>query len=241
MSAPDSRVSEAIDAYLHATLLLETIIPGSAVDTIDGARHIHYGRPIGGVWHEIVLRDAELAAGLTIVANHPEVAPAYLAIFTSLGNDPPDGDEAALSHVVRNTLMAFQLPDVAPFSDPSLRRVTDIEELRRLARIRDDAVLTVEHYTDEIGCYVLEIDDDPVSSALLIPSPHETAVIEHVLTLPAYRRRGYGRWLLRALHAEAARLGLRQAVLGSNAAGLPLYTALGYEPLCYVDICLTGQ
>jgi GNAT superfamily N-acetyltransferase len=239
MSAHESRISETVDAYLHASILLDRIIPGCVVETIDGMQHIHYGRPKNGVEHEIVARDGGVAAALAVVAHHPEFSPAYIATFTPVGHDAPD--VAGLSHVARNTLMAFRLPDVVPFSDPSLRRVTDVEELRRLARIRDDDVLAVEHVTDEVGCYVLEIDDDPVSSALLIPSPHETAVIEHVLTLPAYRRRGYGRWLLRALHAEAARLGLRQSVLGSNAAGLPLYTALGYEPLCYVDIYLAGQ
>ena len=236
MTAQDTRLPEAIDAYLHASILLERIIPGSVVETIDGAWHLHYGRPKQGIEHEIVVRNGGLPEGLAIAAHHLEFSPAYIAVFTPLDHDPLDGTEAGLRHVVRNTLMALQLPDVAPFGDPSLRRMTEPEELRRLARIRDDTVLDVEHFTDDVRCYVLEIDDDPVSSALLIPSPHGTAMIEHVLTLPAYRRRGYGRWLLRALHGEAARLGLRQAVLGSNAAGLPLYTALGYESLCYLDI-----
>jgi GNAT superfamily N-acetyltransferase len=240
MSETDSSRSEAIDAYLSASNLLESIVPGSLVETIDGAEHIRYGRPKAGAEHELIVRDGGLAEALAIVARHPEITPAFLTTFTPLGYDVPNAGEAGPAHVVRNTLMTFRLPDVAPFGDSSLRRLTDPEELRKLARIRDDAVLDVEHFTDAIGCYVLEVDDDPVSSALLIPSAHETAVIEHVLTLPVYRRRGYGRWLLRALHAEAARMGLRQAVLGSNAAGLSLYTALGYEPLCHVDVYIVG-
>ena len=108
--------------------------------------------------------------------------------------------------------MALRLPDVVPFADPSVKRLTDPNDLRNLALVRGDNVLDVEHFTDAIHCYVLDLDGEPVSSALLIPSLHDTAVIEHVLTLPAYRRRGYGRWLLRALHAEAARMGMRQVV-----------------------------
>ncbi len=188
----------------------------------------------------MIIRDGGLSSALAIVAHHPEFTPAYLAMFTPLGHDAPNRGDDGPAHVVRNTLMAFQLPDVAPFSDPTLRRLTDVDEMRVLARVRDDRVLDVEHFTDAIGCYVLDIDGDPVSSALLIPSLHDTAVIEHVQTLAAYRRRGYGRWLLRALHAEAARMGMRQTVLGSNAAGLPLYTALGYESLCYQDVYLVG-
>ncbi len=87
----------------------------------------------------------------------------------------------------------------------------------------------------------VEVDGETVSSALLIPSTHDIAVVEHVHTLPAYRRRGYGRWLMRALHAEAVRLGQHQIVLGSNDAGRPLYTALGYVPLCSQDVYLVGQ
>lgn len=241
MSAGDARLTEAIDAYLHASILLERIIPGCVVETIDGAQHIHYGRPKLGVEHEVVVRDSGLAAGAAVIAHHQEFTPAYVSIFTPHGEVAPDGSALNLTHVVRNTLMVFQLPDVAPFGDPSLRRLTDPAELHRLTLIRGDDVLAVEHFTDETACYALEIEDEPVSSALMIPAPHGTAVIEHVLTLASYRRRGYGRWLLRALHGEAARMGMRQTVLGSNTAGLPLYTALGYEPLCYQDVYVFGR
>jgi GNAT superfamily N-acetyltransferase len=233
---------DAIDAYLDASILLEQIVPGCIVDDLDGLRHIHYGRPRGGIHHEMIARDADPASVLSIIERHPEITPAYLSTFTPLENDwQADYDDAGLTRVGRNTLMAYHLPDVAPFADPTLKRLTGADELKTLALVRGDDALDVEHVTDAIGVYALDIDGDPVSSALMIPSRHDIAVIEHVHTLAAYRRRGYGRWLLRALHAEATRMGMQQIVLGSNAAGRPLYDSLGYAPLCYQDVYLVGR
>jgi GNAT superfamily N-acetyltransferase len=241
MSHQDTTLRDAIDAYLHASLLLETIVPGCVVDDIDGLRHICFGRPKAGVHHEIIAGDRSLADVVSIVGRHPGIAPVFVSTFAPLRTDRPDtGHETSVSHVVRNTLMTFELPDVAPFADPTLRRLTAIDELRSLARIRGDKVLDVDFFTDAICCFILDIDGDPVSSALLIPSTHGAGVVEHVYTLASYRRRGYGRWLLRALHAEAIRMGLRRIVLGSNDAGLPLYQALGYQALCYQDVFLVG-
>jgi GNAT superfamily N-acetyltransferase len=230
-----------IDAYLHASILLDRIVPGSVVDDIDGLRHIRYGRPKLGVQHEIIAAGVEPDRVLAVLAAHRDLGPAYLATITPLDvGGESVYERSGFSRVVRNTLMALRLPDVVPFADPSVKRLTGLNDLRTLALVRGDNVLDVEHFTDAIHCYVLDLDGEPVSSALLIPSLHDTAVIEHVLTLPAYRRRGYGRWLLRALHAEAARMGMRQVVLGSNQVGRPLYDALGYTAICHLDVYLVG-
>lgn len=241
MNASDASLRGATEAFLHASILLEQLVPGCVVDDLDGLRHIRYGRPKVGVQHEIVAADSDPTQVLAIVAQHPGITPAYLSTFTSMATDGSSPyDDAGLPRAVRNTLMSCQLPDVAPFADPTLKRLTDATELQTLALIRGDNVLDVDYFTDAIGCYALVIDDEPVSSALLVPSLHDTAVIEHVHTLAAFRRRGYGRWLLRALHAEAVRLGLQQIVLGSNSAGRPLYDALGYHALCFHDVHMAG-
>lgn len=230
-----------IAAYLHASILLEQIIPGAVVDEIDGLRHIRYGRPKAGVQHELIAVGLDPDRVLSIISKHHDIAPAYLATITPLDvGGQSVYERSGYSRVVRNTLMALRLPDVVPFADPTVKRLTEPDDLRNLALVRGDNVLDVDHFTDAIHCYVLDLDGDLVSSALLIPSLYDTAVIEHVQTLPAYRRRGYGRWLLRALHAEAARLGMRQVVLGSNEAGRPLYDALGYTAICHVDVYLVG-
>jgi GNAT superfamily N-acetyltransferase len=230
-----------IDAYLHASILLDRIVPGAAVDEIDGLRHIRYGRPKVGVQHEIIAVGVERDRVLSVISARHDITPAYLATITPLDvGGQSVYERSGFTRVVRNTLMALRLPDVVPFADPSVKRLADPEALRNLALVRGDNVLDVDHFTDDIHCYVLDLDGEPVSSALLIPSLHDTAVIEHVQTLPAYRRRGYGRWLLRALHAEAARMGMRQVVLGSNQAGRPLYDALGYTAICHIDVYLVG-
>ncbi|HEX5165430.1 MAG TPA: GNAT family N-acetyltransferase [Thermomicrobiales bacterium] len=241
MNTEDFQLPEARDAFLAASILLERIVPGCVVDDLDGLLHIHYGRPKVGIEHEIVADDNDPVRTLAVAAAHPEATPAYLTTFAPLEHALTTAyEDAGLPRVVRNTLMACRLPDVTPFADPSLRRLSDPDDLRSLALVRGDSVLDVEYFTDEIGCYALDIDGELVSSALLIPSAHGFGVIEHVHTLAAYRRRGYGRWLLRALHAEAARMGIHQVVLGSNVAGRPLYTALGYVPLAHQDVYVVG-
>lgn len=242
MNALDAGLRDAIDAFLHASVLVEQFIRGCVVDDLDGLQHIRYGRPKVGVSHEIIAGDANPANVLAVIARHPDITPVYLSTFTPLDDDQqPVYAAAGVPRVVRNTLMAYRLPDVMPFADPTLRRLTDPEELRTVAHARGDGAFAVDHLTDAVGCYVLDIDGEPVSSALLIPSTHDTAVIEHVHTLAAFRRRGFGRWLLRALHAEAARMDMRQVVLGSNDAGQPLYASLGYEPLCFQDVYVVGR
>jgi GNAT superfamily N-acetyltransferase len=238
----DATQQTAIDAYLYASILLEEIIPGCVVDDLDGVRHIRYGRPKAGVNHEVIAAGIEPDRVFATIASNPAIAPTYVVTIAPLeGGGESVYERSGFTRVVRNTLMALRLPDVVPFADPTVKRLTDPDELRRLALVRDDNVLDVEHFTDAISCYVLDLDGEPVSSALLVPSLHEMAVIEHVQTLPAYRRRGYGRWLLRAIHAEAARLGMRHVLLGSNEAGRPLYDALGYTPICHIDVYLGGE
>ena len=242
MIEAESSPQTTIDAYLHASILLEQIIPGCVVDEIDGVRHIRYGRPKAGVMDEIIAAGVEPDRVLAVISNNPAIAPAYLLTITPLDvGGQSVYERSGYSRVARDTLMALSLPDVVPFADSTVRRVTDPDALRNLALVRDGDVLDVDHFTDDIHCYILDLDGEAVSSALLIPSLHDTVVIEHVQTLPAYRRRGYGRWLLRALHAEAARMGMRQIVLGANEAGRPLYDALGYTAICHVDVYLVEQ
>ena len=59
-----------IDAYLHASILLDRIVPGSVVDDIDSLRHIRYGRPKRGVQHEIIAAGVEPDRVLAVLAAH---------------------------------------------------------------------------------------------------------------------------------------------------------------------------
>ncbi len=230
-----------IDAFLHATTMLEQLIDDCQVQALDGLKHIEYGRPKVGVRHEIVVGNQDPAYVLAVTAAHAEVLPAYLSTFAPLGNDEPTGYEHnGVPRVVRNTLMTLQLTGDGQPAERQLTRLTDASELRELSISRGDSMLDVDYFTDDILCLVLDVEGEPISSALLIPSIDRFAVIEHVHTLTAHWRRGYGRRLLKALHDEAIYLDAERIVLGSNDAGRLLYDSLGYQPICHQDVYVPG-
>lgn len=242
MSVHDLALPDAIAAFLDASILLEQIVPGSVVSDLEGLRHIHYGRPRAGVNEEVIADDRDPLEILAVLSRHSEITPLYLSSFPPLTSEQQTVYMAAgYLRFVRNTLMTCRLSQDESQPDANLKRLTDPADLRRLAQIRGDNVLDVDHFTDAVRCYVLDLDGEPVSSALLVPSTHDTALVEYVHTHEAYRRRGYGRWLMRAMHVEAAGLGLGWAVLGANDAGRPLYIALGYVERCYHDIYVVGS
>ncbi len=65
-------------------------------------------------------------------------------------------------------------------------------------------------------------------AALLDPA-QDAARIRAMYTAPAYARQGVGRRVLSLCENAAAAEGFRQAELAATAAGVPLYTACGYE------------
>jgi ribosomal protein S18 acetylase RimI-like enzyme len=65
------------------------------------------------------------------------------------------------------------------------------------------------------------------------PERPETAHIYSLYVHQAYRRRGFGRALMRAIEAELARRGVPRVALnvfGHNKEAIALYEGLGYEP-----------
>jgi GNAT superfamily N-acetyltransferase len=58
---------------------------------------------------------------------------------------------------------------------------------------------------------------------------HEYAVVDQVVTEPAYRRRGLGSLVMRALSDAAVEQGARTGVLVATDAGRALYSRLGWE------------
>jgi GNAT superfamily N-acetyltransferase len=59
------------------------------------------------------------------------------------------------------------------------------------------------------------------------------AAIHNVTTVPALRRQGIGKAIVRALHEQALADGYGATVLASSSMGLPLYEALGYRKVGY--------
>jgi len=236
----ENRVVAATAAYTAAYLEIERTFPIASVGEVDGLPYIRYHRTKGGVAHEVIAGHTAPETALGILGRHPELADAFLSIFTT----SEDGAEqplnaASYERVVHNFVMRCDVSaEHGGRADASVVRFTKTDQIEQLAALREDDNLRPEYLTNPaVRCYALVIEDIPAASALLISSPgHDIAMIEHVHTLETYRRRGYGRWLMRALHCEAANLGAQAVVLGSNPSGRPLYESLGYEFLCYEDV-----
>lgn len=232
-------LAHATQAYTEAYLRLEGSIPGFSLAEVDGLRLVHFGRPKAGADHEVIAGTTAPETVLDIVARHPDVADAFISTFTtSEERDEERYREAGYMRVVRNFLMRCHVSmSRTARADDTVVRLATTAQIEQLADLRDDGQILPEYLADPaLRCYALVIDDTPSASAMLVADGGDTAVVEYVNTLERYRRRGYGRWLMRMLHREAAQLGAQSVVLSSNATGRPLYEALGYEFLCYEDV-----
>lgn len=242
MSATDERfaqVAAATAAYTAAYLVVEGTLPTASVGEVEGLPYIRYDRPKGGVAHEVIAGYAAPETVLAIVGRHPELTDAFVSMFTTPENAAePAMNAAGYERAVHNFVMRCDVrAEHGARADATVVRFTTPEQIEQLAALREDDQLRPEYLNNPaVRCYALVIDDIPAASALLISPGHDIAMIEYVHTLETYRRRGYGRWLMRALHREAANLGAQAVVLGSNDSGRPLYEALGYELLCYEDV-----
>lgn len=222
--------------YTAAYLRLEAVVPGFTIEQVGDLKHITYGRPKAGVWHELEVGDTEPVDVLAALAAHPEWRDAFIAFHTSADSPSVEYLQAGYAHIARNYMMRLDVSTAGGRPDDQIVRLTTEAEVDRLAVLREDGRVLPEYLNDtQIGCYALVVDDVPVASAIVI-SDGDTAVIEYVHTLARYRRLGYGRWLMRGLHRLAANNGARWTVLASNNQGRPLYTSLGYQLLCYIEI-----
>ena len=67
------------------------------------------------------------------------------------------------------------------------------------------------------------------------------AYITDVMTMPAYRKQGFGEAIMRQLHADARAAGLTRSVLTSTAMARSLYERLGYRAIGHITIHATPE
>jgi GNAT superfamily N-acetyltransferase len=134
------------------------------------------------------------------------------------------------------------LPPSRPLPEVTIRPVSDNETRASFSHITSMAFeipLSVCRavYADERawkGTYagwVAYSGRVPVSTAALVVCGGAIGVYS-VATLPVFQRRGYAEALMRTAVARAsAETGIERTVLQSTAVGMPLYRALGYQPV----------
>ena len=144
-----------------------------------------------------------------------------------------------------------RLDDVAPLWMALHRHHVTIDPRRLTPRPDSDswAARRAEYdkWIDENDGFFLlaEIDGRPVGYAMVSigrqpPQMWDTdppAVLQTLSVLPAYRDKGIGSALMKAVHAELRRLGVEQMVIGvlaANERAMKLYQRYGYRPALHM-------
>jgi GNAT superfamily N-acetyltransferase len=118
-------------------------------------------------------------------------------------------------------------PGLADFSDVAAEAFAMPAEMQDLFRIKKE-----EAQDPDIGIVAAYLDGKPVAGAMVLCTAG-IAVVTGVATLPAYRGRGIGAAVSRAVLAEGLRRGCTSAALRSGPLSEPLYRRLGFLPACW--------
>jgi GNAT superfamily N-acetyltransferase len=126
----------------------------------------------------------------------------------------------------------------APPSELVIRRVTDeagLVDFFGISRAGRRWVPTLAAALDpDVAVLVGYLDGLPVATARVACVTDEqvrVADITGVVTLPPYRRRGYGTAMTWAAVVEAARRACAAAVLNATPLGFPVYVKMGFVPV----------
>jgi hypothetical protein len=239
-------VVRAIEGNLAELLMAMGAAGGGAQRDDERARWTIGGSPLD--YHNAVVHAADVgvvAESLAELRKHG--VPGTWHIGPSLQIDRTTLTAAGFVADGAEPGMAVRIPDlVAPAAVPglSITRVEDDEALaeweatlgqgfgegEREARWVASTYRTLG-YGDPWRHYVGRLDGRPVSTATVFLGA-DVAGLYFVMTVPEARRRGIGAaTTYDVLHAVEA----EYAVLGSSAAGRPVYEKLGFREYCTID------
>lgn len=188
--------------------------PRNPARVIERARDF-YGRlkkpwelEVLGTWAPEVIAEAR-RAGLELVSENPGLV---LSPLGALGHGPPELDVREVRDA--DTLREFNDVIASGFGIDRSKTSAfdDVESLRALG---------IERYLGYVG-------NTAVVTGMRVSAMRMAAVF-NVVTLPEYRRRGYGDWLTRLSALEGAEEGCVASCLESTVAGYSMYLKLGYE------------
>jgi GNAT superfamily N-acetyltransferase len=169
--------------------------------------------------------------------------------WISPSTEPPDLPRTLLAHGMRQVFdsggMHADLTRMPVVTSPlTIRRVEDEAALRTFSHVlmtgfEKPPSATALWFDAYRHCgldgpwvhFVGSVDEEPVAtSSVLLCGP--LAGIYHVVTLPAYRGRGFGAAITLAAMQYARDLGAREAVLQSSAMGASVYRGIGFTEYC---------
>lgn len=109
--------------------------------------------------------------------------------------------------------------------------ITACQVIRRAVFIEEQGVSEAEEMDGlDADChhYLLWDGDTPIATLRVKPLD-ETAKIQRVAVLKAYRNKGAGALLMQTVLSELPQDGFSKAILGSQLTAIPFYTKLGFE------------
>jgi GNAT superfamily N-acetyltransferase len=134
--------------------------------------------------------------------------------------------------------------------DPRIVTILSDEQIARLATVWNQGrtandyqpILSAHNATPGLVQAFIEHDGEPAAygRAMIVGTD---ALLCDVNAFPGYRRRGFGRAIMQALHRGLARSGANRVVLTATEMGLPLYEQLGYRTLAqdWIYVPLAGR
>jgi len=116
---------------------------------------------------------------------------------------------------------------------PRLMRMEDVPQAMQLSEAagwnQTQADWTMLLEIAPAGCFVVECDNRIVASVSLVSYAARLAWLGMVLTLPAYRGRGFARTLVQHVLVLAEQQCIPTVKLDATEQGLPIYRKLGFE------------
>ncbi|WP_235031618.1 GNAT family N-acetyltransferase, partial [Geminicoccus flavidas] len=171
-----------------------------------------------------------LEAGMWLTVIGAEAA-AHLPVL------PPSmqklGDEHLMEADLPLAAEAAAKVQVAEIEGPEA--VTAFNRLALFARIPGDRVDRAQ-----AAFFRADYQGEPAAAARFGWAGPDLVVVDHVLTLPAFRRRGMGETLMAAMAARAGREGAKRMLLISSQQGRRLYERIGFRTLAPVVVYQDG-
>jgi ribosomal protein S18 acetylase RimI-like enzyme len=222
-----------IDGFAHLQSFVGPVTHGER----DGVRYLAFarGRRASRFTHEFFARDADaetvLALAGAIAAESPHMIdllgpaqerhlPAYLAAgYSCWGSE---------------TIMASDLASLVPIeTDAAIDPVPDAETAARIVTAQTSAGLrahpmTRAHIDDPRSLHYWVESEGEVAAFARLALLGEDAYLADVVTLPAYRRRGFANALARQLLVDARERGAHRCVLAATEMAHGLYRSMGF-------------
>jgi GNAT superfamily N-acetyltransferase len=203
---------------------------GSQVTLADDLAVVRYrvpmGRPAELFYWGSARRALPLEAGMWLTVIGDEAA-------TTLPALPPSMRKLADEH-----LMAADLP-LRAGSAPDVR-IAAVESPEAVAAFNRSALFAAipaeEADRREAAFFQADYRNKPAAAARFGWASPTSVVVDHVLTLPAFRRLGLGESLMAAMAAEAGAKGARRMLLISSEQGRRLYERVGFRRLAPVAV-----